>query len=119
MGAVDGANRKRQGDLAFHKHWPTRTWWHRLFSTFYGIMITDAYYMYKYSVKDIEEDYNIISYLRFCDILSCQLIHFKKPVTGMNEANDQIVVPTIYQVRYILYTFLFYIIFIITLISQD
>ncbi len=98
MGAVDQHNRKRQGDLAFHTHWPTRTWWHRVFSTFYGIMITDAYFMYRYSMKAIEEENKIMSYIKFCDILACQLIHFKKPISGMNEANDLMVIPTLNQV---------------------
>jgi len=100
MGIIDQHNRRRQGDLAFHKHWPTKNWWHRLFSTLYGIIITDAYLMYKYSVKDFEEEKDIMSILRFCDLLACQLIHSKKSVNGMNDANNQICIPTKYEVIY-------------------
>ncbi len=98
MGAVDQHNRKRQGDLAIHTHRPTRTWWHRVFSTFYGIMITDTYFMYSYSMKAIKEENKIMIYIKFCDKLACQLIHFKKPISGMNEANVLMVIPTMHQV---------------------
>ncbi len=61
-------------------------------------MITDAYYMYKYTVNQYEEEKNIMTYIRIVDILSCQLIHFKRPINGMNDANNEIIVPAVYQV---------------------
>jgi len=88
----------RQGVLSFHTHWPTRKWWHRLFSTLLGIMITDAYYMYRYDVKDFAAEDNIMTYIKFVDTLACQLIHLKRPVNGMNDANNQMVIPAVYQV---------------------
>ncbi len=105
MGKVDQNNAKRQGEIAFHTHWPTKTWWHRVFSTIFGIMITDAYYMYQYTVKDQSDEESNLSFLRFCDILSCQMIHFKKHINGMNMANDRVIIPKMYQV------FIFYLFF--------
>ncbi len=66
--ALDNNNQLRQGTLAFHLHWPTRKWWHRLFSTILGVIITDAYYMYTYTVSQYEEETNIMTYIRFVDI---------------------------------------------------
>lgn len=107
FGSVDHNDRKRQGDLAFHMHWSTRTWWHRLFSTLYGVMITDAYYMYKYENKDLLEAKEILPFMKFCDVLACQMIHYKKPITGMAERNDLIVCPVVYQVNYFVILILF------------
>jgi len=113
FGTIDHNDRKRQGDLAFHLNWPTRTWWHRLFSTIYGVIITDAYYMYKFENKDYLEANEKLPFIKFCDKLACEMIHYKKPITGMAERNSLIVCPVVYQVG------IFYLITYFRILSID
>ncbi len=39
-----------------------------------------------------------MTYMKFCDKLAGQLIHYKKPISGMAQGNDQIEVPKVYEV---------------------
>jgi hypothetical protein len=53
FGAVDHHDHLRQGTLAFHKHWPTKTWWHRVYSNVIAICIVDAYHMQKQYISGL------------------------------------------------------------------
>jgi hypothetical protein len=44
---IDVHDHYRQGSLAMEESWQTRTWWHRVFSSIFGIIITDAYFAYR------------------------------------------------------------------------
>ncbi len=61
-------------------------------------MIIDAFYMYKFEVKEYLEEKDIMTYMKFCDKLAGQLIHYKKPISGMAQGNDQVEVPKVYEV---------------------
>ncbi len=98
FGSIDHNDRKRQGDLAFHLHWATKTWWYRFFSTIYGVMITDAYYMYMFEVKEYLEEKDNVTYMKFCDKPAGQQIHYMKPISCMAQGNDQVEVPKVYEV---------------------
>eukprot|EP01031_Cornospumella_fuschlensis_P026833 gene26833-32426_t len=42
---IDVHDHYRQGILRLEEHWLTETWWHRLFATLLGVIVTDAYFM--------------------------------------------------------------------------
>ncbi len=44
---VDVHDRYRQDILGLENHWETHRWWHRVFSTVLGVIVTDAYFMYR------------------------------------------------------------------------
>ena len=75
--AIDIHDHMRQGVLAFHTHWKTNTWWHRLYSTILGIIVTDAYLMYK--MEHLEHNHGVdnglLGYTDFVDRLAFSLIH--------------------------------------------
>ena len=77
---IDIHDHYRQGIIAFHLHWQTRTWWHRLFSSIYGIIITDAYFLYKLEFKqafnglNVDDHPNLIKIKDFCLNLSKMMI---------------------------------------------
>jgi hypothetical protein len=45
--AIDVHDHYRQGSLAFETHWQTRTWWHRVFGSLLGMIMTDAFLLYR------------------------------------------------------------------------
>jgi len=77
--AIDDHDHLRQGSLAFHNHWPTKTWWHRLFSTLLGIIITDAFQLYRLDnppETQIRGGKPIMQFHKFCDKLALELIRY-------------------------------------------
>ena len=48
FGAVDQHDHLRQGSLEVEHLWCTKTWWHRLFGSILGMIVTDAYLAYKF-----------------------------------------------------------------------
>lgn len=49
--AIDIHDHHRQGTLGIERRWQTETWWHRLFGTLWGIMIVNAYLVYRFEYK--------------------------------------------------------------------
>ncbi|DBA00695.1 TPA: LOW QUALITY PROTEIN: hypothetical protein N0F65_003624 [Lagenidium giganteum] len=54
--AVDVHNHYRQGSLSMEKGWPTKTWWHRVFGSVFGMIITDAFMAYKHENVHTDSD---------------------------------------------------------------
>lgn len=48
FGCIDLHDRYRQGTLKLEIEWRTHTWWYRVFTTVFGMILTDAYLAYKY-----------------------------------------------------------------------
>jgi hypothetical protein len=76
---IDVHDHYRQGSLAFERTWSTRTWWHRLFMTIFGMICTDAYFAYRLEWKnrnygDMTE---MLTYREFLYRLAYQLIHME------------------------------------------
>lgn len=46
--AIDIHDHYRQGSLAIESGWLTKTWWHRIYSTIFGMILTDAFFAYVY-----------------------------------------------------------------------
>ena len=73
---IDVHDHYRQGTLALEAHWTTRTWWHRLFRTILGIIVTDAYFMYRNDYLDnyLTEE-GQLGYEEFLGILAHSMIY--------------------------------------------
>ena len=52
---IDVHDHYRQGSLELERHWITHCWWHRMFSTIFGICIVDAYLCFKFEVIQRQE----------------------------------------------------------------
>ena len=50
---IDVHDHLRQGSLALEGAWPTRCWWHRVFSTVLGMCVVDAYFAYQFEHDDL------------------------------------------------------------------
>ncbi len=80
---VDIHDHYRQGSLGLHRVWKTKHWWHRLFSTIFGIIVVDSYYHYKYQCEYKSVcDNKIKTFAEFVDNLSYNLIFnkFREPL---------------------------------------
>jgi len=76
FGAVDSHNQLRQGILELEREWLTHHWFQRVFATMFGIIVTDAYYAYKYdnpSPNPIGDE--PLHFSKFIDVLAYELIH--------------------------------------------
>lgn len=51
FGAIDIHDHLRQGSLAFERTWHTKTWWHRIYMTMLGVIITNCYLGYRFEFK--------------------------------------------------------------------
>ena len=73
---IDVHDHLRQGSLALEVHWKTLTWWHRMFRTILGMIVTNAYKAYCFEMNRIDitqsspEDFNT-----FIGKLTHQLIY--------------------------------------------
>jgi hypothetical protein len=79
--AVDIHDHYRQGSLAMEEGWTTRTWWHRLFTSVFGMIVTDSYLAYKYH-KDFHlgaQEASMLSFKVFTERLCWSLVE------GLNE----------------------------------
>jgi hypothetical protein len=71
----------RQGSLAMEQGWQTRTWWHRLFSSIFGIICTDAYLAYKleWSRFNRNDESELMSFRCFLGRLAYSIINYDQP----------------------------------------
>ena len=76
---IDVHDHYRQGSLAFERTWTTRTWWHRLFMTMFGMICTDAYFAYRleWTNRNYGDMTGILTYKEFLYRLAYQLIHIE------------------------------------------
>jgi len=75
---VDIHDHYRQGSLALHNVWKTKTWWHRLFSTIFGMLVVDSFYYYLYQCKyKSVADNKILNFPAFLDNIAYNLIFNK------------------------------------------
>lgn len=81
---IDVHDHLRQGSLAFHSSWHTHSWWVRLFSSVYGIIIVNSYYMYlHYMTKNNPLD-TPNTFIQYSDILATQMINNNYLVPNIN-----------------------------------
>ena len=52
---IDVHDHYRQGSLELERHWITHYWWHRMFSTIFGMCIVDAYLCFKFEAIQRQE----------------------------------------------------------------
>jgi hypothetical protein len=76
--AVDIHDHYRQGCLEMEREWKTHKWYHRIFTTVFGICIVDSFFGYRYE-KNLNRTENIDNFSTFLGRLAFQLInnHFK------------------------------------------
>lgn len=69
---IDVHDHYRQGSLRLEEAWKTNTWWHRIFATVFGVILTDCYFAYKFH----EEKHHriVLEYHIFLGQLCKQLI---------------------------------------------
>jgi Transposase IS4 len=74
---IDVHDHYRQGSLAFERTWSTKTWWHRLFMTIFGMICTDAYFAYRleWTNRNDGDRTGMLTYKDFLYRLAFQLIH--------------------------------------------
>lgn len=77
---IDIHDHYRQGSLGFHRSWKTQNWTHRLFSTILGIIITDAYFMYRFEyIADHYNDDGMQDFSTFLANLAHEMITHNAP----------------------------------------
>jgi hypothetical protein len=69
---VDIHDHLRQGSLRLKISWLTKTWWHRLFSTVFGIIVTDCFFAHKLLMSRAHQP--VMTFPDFVDKLAYQLI---------------------------------------------
>lgn len=72
---IDIHDHLRQGSLAFHLSWHTHCWWIRLFSSVYGIIIVNSYYMYLHYMAKKHPQETPYTFIQYSDILAYQMIN--------------------------------------------
>lgn len=75
---IDIHDHYRQGSLAFHQKWPTKTWWHRLYSNLLGMLVVDAYFIYLHEWKKFtsgDTTFDSLTFPMFIDRLAYEMIH--------------------------------------------
>lgn len=77
---IDVHDHYRQGSLAFERTWSTKTWWHRLFMTIFGMICTDAYFAYRleWSNRNYGDRTGMLTYKEFLHRLAYQLINMEE-----------------------------------------
>jgi hypothetical protein len=71
--AIEIHNTLRKNNLRWEDAWNTKSRIHRIFSTVYGIIITDAYKLYV--MKRKSHHLSILSYIDFIERIALDLIH--------------------------------------------
>lgn len=98
---IDIHDHFRQGSLAMEDYWKTKIWWHRIFSTIFGIIITDCYKALCYENNQNNNNNEEIThkFADCCNELCFQLIHNNEDIinTRNNEPNNENI-PQINQV---------------------
>ncbi len=69
---IDVHDHLRQGSLKLEESWKTRNWWHRIFATVLGVIVTDCYYAYKMTMT--RSHLEAVPFADFIEILARQLI---------------------------------------------
>lgn len=69
---IDIHDHLRQGSLRLEESWKTRNWWHRIFATVFGVIVTDCYYAYK--MNNTRSHLPVVQYAEFVEMLAYQLI---------------------------------------------
>ena len=69
--AIDQHNRSRQGDLALEKHWVTKDWVFRLFTTITGMCVVDAWRVWVNVAQPAQKHESLLD---FVDVLAME--HF-------------------------------------------
>ena len=57
---VDIHDHYRQGSFEMERNWVTKKWYHRIFTTIFGICVVDAFFAYKYERQmsaEVAEDF--------------------------------------------------------------
>lgn len=74
---IDVHDHYRQGSLALERNWNTKTWWHRLFATLFGMVCTDAFLAYRLETRNRQMggEVGLNCYKDFLHRLAYQLIH--------------------------------------------
>jgi hypothetical protein len=68
---IDVHDHYRQGSLALEKNWNTKTWWHRLCATLFGMVCTDAFLAYRLETRNRQ----MVGEVGLHHKLAYQLIH--------------------------------------------
>ena len=69
---IDVHDHFRQGSLGMERSWHTHSWWHRLFSTLFGMTVVDAFLGYRY--ESLEAHGSPMELTEFIGKLAHQLI---------------------------------------------
>lgn len=73
---IDVHDHYRQNTLGLERHWRTHKRWHRVFATLLGVIVTDAYFMYRLEYQKLcGSDLNILSYEDWVSELASDLIY--------------------------------------------
>lgn len=77
LGVIDFHDRLRQGMLNLESSWKTKHWWIRLFTSLFGMCITDAYLAYKleYKRNNHDDDSDTMNIYEFTGELAYSLIY--------------------------------------------
>ena len=76
--AVDTHNHLRQGELGLEKQWVTHDGFFRIITTLFGIVVTDAFLVYRHQLPTGHHHKNL-SIKRFSDMLCSDLLHNNFP----------------------------------------
>ncbi len=79
----------RHESLKLEESWKTRNWWHRIFATVLGVIVTDCYYAYKMTMT--RSHLAAVPFANFIEMLAHQLIfntylaHTRPQMASMDE----------------------------------
>jgi hypothetical protein len=99
---IDVHDHYRQGSLEMERHWITRNWTHRIFTTIFGICIVDAFLAHRFE-KNINNDAPM-DFTAFCGQLSRELI--ENPLVTPRQTRSATKTPTAEEIQ--VYTYLFF-----------
>ena len=75
--AIDINDHYRQGMLELERHWLTQSWWIRIFTTMFGLIIVNCYFAALTEHEDnaqLQEQINMPDFLQFCGKLAYKMI---------------------------------------------
>jgi hypothetical protein len=77
FGCIDQHDHRRQGSLAFERQWHTKQWWHRIFMTVLGVVVTNVFLVYRfmYKKRNHGSTTGMDDFSTTCGKLAFQLIH--------------------------------------------
>ena len=73
FGEIDHHDHLRQGSLALEEVWQSHCWWHRIFATIFGVIVTDCWLAYKHN--NMRFNRQVATYAEFLGRLALQLIN--------------------------------------------